>query len=125
MRTYLAEEATDKKKKHIDLRGWRDVFSDESPQQENGYDCGVFAAQTLEQISRRDPHTPIPLDPPTIPWMSDDIETDAGRMKITSVDDAEDDDDDVDEYEWNFGQENMPYLRRRMVYEIASQRLLD
>lgn len=125
MRTYLAEEAKDKKKKHIDLRGWRDVFSDESPQQENGYDCGVFAAQTLEQISRRDPHTPIPLDPPTIPWMSDDIETDAGRMKITSADDAEDDDDDVDEYEWNFGQENMPYLRRRMVYEIASQRLLD
>lgn len=124
MRTYIAEEAKDKKKKHIDLRGWRDVFSDESPQQENGYDCGVFAAQTLEQISRRDPHTPITMDPPTISWSSDDIEADAGRMKITGAD-AEEDDDDVDEYEWNFGQENMPYLRRRMVYEIASQRLLD
>ncbi len=36
-----------------------------------------------------------------------------------------DDGDDDDEYEWNFAQENMPYLRRRMAYEISSAKLLD
>jgi sentrin-specific protease 1 len=123
MRTYLVAEAEDKKKKQIDLRSWRNHFSDETPQQENGFDCGVFAAQTMEQISRRDPHTPIPLAPPTLSWKGEDLEEKAGTLSLTSeeVDDA----DDQDDYEWNFSQPDMPYLRRRMAYEIATKQLLD
>ncbi|KAJ1031004.1 hypothetical protein NDA18_002229 [Ustilago nuda] len=126
MRDYVTAEAKDKKKTEIDLRGWRDMFSDESPQQENGFDCGVFAAQTLEQISRRDPHTPIPLEAPMIQWKGESLDEGAERLRIDSVAGGEDDDDDDElEYEWNFGQENMPYLRRRMAYEIHSKKLLD
>lgn len=124
MRHYIAEEAKDKKKKEIDLRGWRNVFSDESPQQENGFDCGVFAAQTLEQISRRDPHTPIPLNAPVIQWKGESLDEGTERLHINGADGGDDEDDD-DEYEWNFAQENMPYLRRRMAYEIYSRKLLD
>ncbi len=82
MRTYVTEEARDKKKKEIDLRGWTDLFSDQSPQQENGYDCGVFASQTLEQISRRSFHRPIPLDPPIIVWKDDSLDETAGKINI-------------------------------------------
>ncbi|KAJ1030316.1 hypothetical protein NDA16_001226 [Ustilago loliicola] len=126
MRTYITAEAKDKQKKEIDLRGWRDVFSDESPQQENGFDCGVFAAQTLEQISRRDPHTPIPLEAPVIQWKGESLDEGAGRLRIGGGGSGDDHDEEDDwDYEWNFGQENMPYLRRRMAYEIYSKKLLD
>ncbi|PWZ02668.1 cysteine proteinase [Testicularia cyperi] len=138
MRTYLSAEALDKKKKEIDLRSWHDVFSEETPQQENGYDCGVFATQTLEQISRRDPHTPIPLSPPPIPWKGENLDQKAERLSITSrsanggalydytdEDGDDDDDDNPDEYEWNFGQSDMPYLRKRMIYEIYTKKLID
>lgn len=123
MRMYVAEEAKDKKKKEIDLRGWKDWFSDDSPQQENGYDCGVFSAQTLEQISRRDYNNPIPLEPPVMSWKGESLEDGAGKISING--DGEGDEDDDEEYEWNFAQENMPYLRRRMAYEIFSKKLLD
>lgn len=125
MRDYVIEEARDKKKKEIDLRGWKDHFSDESPQQENSYDCGVFACQTLEQISRRDYHTPIPLDPPAIVWKGGSLDEGAEKLNLGRDDGAADDDLDDDEYEWNFSQQNMPYLRRRMAYEIYSKQLLD
>ncbi|SPO20019.1 related to Sentrin-specific protease 1 [Ustilago trichophora] len=127
MRMYVAEEARDKKGKEIDLRGWKDVFSDESPQQENGFDCGVFAAQTLEQISRRDPHRPIPLEAPVILWKGESLDEGTGRLKINggTDDDGGEEEEEDDEYEWNFSQENMPYLRRRMAYEIFSKQLLD
>lgn len=109
MREYIQAEHKDKKKAPFDLTGWRDYFSDSTPQQENGYDCGVFAAQTLEQLSRRDPKEPFP------PPLSHSAETGAGAV-------AEDEEDDQ---EWNFSQENMPYLRRRMAFEIANKKLLD
>ncbi|SNX81671.1 related to Sentrin-specific protease 1 [Melanopsichium pennsylvanicum] len=127
MHTYITEEAKDKKKKEIDLRGWKNLFGNEdSPQQENGFDCGVFAAQTLEQISRRDPHSPIPLAGPSITWKGESLDEGAGRLNINGGIEGEDDDDDYDEeYEWNFSQENMPYLRKRMVYEIFAKQLLD
>lgn len=50
------------------------------PQQDNGFDCGVFTCQFIESLSR-----------------------------------GEDD--------FAFTQENMPYLRRRMVWEIAHAKL--
>lgn len=130
MRTYVSAEARDKQKKEIDLRLWRDVFSEETPQQENGFDCGVFATQTLEQISRRDPHTPIPLKPPTITWKAEDLNQQAGQLTLNTVngnvaEDDHDDDDQWDDYDWNFSQLDMPYLRRRMIYEIHRKKLID
>ena len=122
MRDYLTQEARDKKKKEIDLRGWTDLFSDESPQQENAFDCGVFASQTLEQISRRDPFTPIPLDPPSIVWKGESLDHGAQKLSLGG-EDGDDEFDDLD-YEWNFSQENMPYLRKRMAYEIFTKQLL-
>ncbi|KAJ9476805.1 Ubiquitin-like-specific protease 1 [Pseudozyma hubeiensis] len=124
MRTYLTEEARDKKKKEIDLRGWKDVFSDDSPQQENSYDCGVFAAQTLEQVSRRDPHTPIPLEAPRVTWKGESLDEGAGKLSIGGAGGDDSEEEEEEEYEWNFGQQNMPYLRRRMAYEIYSKQLL-
>ncbi|EPQ28837.1 uncharacterized protein PFL1_03640 [Pseudozyma flocculosa PF-1] len=130
MRSYVVSEGLDKKKRRIDLRGWRNRFSRETPQQENGYDCGVFAAMTLEQISRRDPRKRIP-PPVEVKWVEASGD-DGEESEVGSSDDDDDGgaraqthDDDDDEYEWNFRQHNMPYLRRRMAYEIATTQLLE
>lgn len=53
----------------------------DTPQQENGTDCGVFTCRFLEMLSR-------------------------GAA-------------------FNFTQENIPYIRRRMVWEIAHAQLRD
>jgi len=52
LRTYLAEEHMDKKKKPFDFTGWIDHYDENTPQQENGYDCGVFTCQFMESLSR-------------------------------------------------------------------------
>lgn len=54
----------------------------ETPQQENGYDCGVFTCQFLEALSRG-------------------------------------------EESFAFTQANMPYLRRRMIWEIGHAQLRE
>ena len=53
-----------------------------TPQQENGFDCGVFTCQFLETLSRG-------------------------------------------EESFRFSQKNMPYLRRRMIWEIGNAALRD
>ena len=104
LRDYLDAEHRNKKKKPFDFTGWEnhtlevrflafrslvvknteDVLwcSQDAPQQENGYDCGVFTCQTLESLSRG-------------------------------------------EESFAFHQGNMPYLRRRMIWEIGHARLRD
>ena len=52
LRGYLDAEHRNKKKKPFDFTGWVDYVSDDTPQQENGYDCGVFTCQFLETLSR-------------------------------------------------------------------------
>ncbi|KAB5594097.1 Ulp1 peptidase [Ceratobasidium theobromae] len=52
LRDYLSKEHKDKKKKDFDFTGWEDYFDDNAPQQENGYDCGVFSCQYMECLSR-------------------------------------------------------------------------
>lgn len=82
MRSYLDKEHRDKKGgAPFNFDGWTEFFADDGPQQENGYDCGVFVCQTMENLSRG---VPVPFD---------------------------------------FTQHNMPYLRRRMILEIAAERL--
>ena len=52
LRDYLNKEHKDKKKKDFDFTGWEDYFDENAPQQENGYDCGVFSCQYMECLSR-------------------------------------------------------------------------
>ncbi|THH11790.1 hypothetical protein EW145_g414 [Phellinidium pouzarii] len=52
LRSYLDEEHKNKKKKPFDFTGWEDFYLENYPEQENGFDCGVFACQTLEHLSR-------------------------------------------------------------------------
>ena len=116
LRAYLREELRAKKQLELDLSDWEDYFAgDASPQQANGYDCGVFAIQTLEQLSRRDPLEPMPppLSAPEFCHAADPAELRRERLLH------------ADDYAWNFAQQHMPYLRRRMVHEIASKRLLE
>jgi hypothetical protein len=47
LRKYLAAEHLDKKKKEFDFEGWEDFWDDDTPQQENGCDCGVFTVRSL------------------------------------------------------------------------------
>ncbi|KAJ2928853.1 hypothetical protein H1R20_g8169, partial [Candolleomyces eurysporus] len=80
LREYVNAEHMNKKKKPFNFDGWVDWAPPDTPQQDNGFDCGVFTCQFLESLSRG-------------------------------------------EDEFIFTQENMPYLRRKMVWEIATVRL--
>lgn len=100
LRQYIDAEHRNKKKKPFDFTGWVDYtlpvgrplfcipfvmfngHSQSTPQQENGFDCGVFTCQFLEALSRGEEDFP-------------------------------------------FTQANMPYLRRKMVWEIAHVKLKD
>lgn len=62
----------------LELIIWKDV----TPQQENGYDCGVFTCQFLEALSRG-------------------------------------------EEMFRFTQQDMAYLRRRMIWEIGHAQLRE
>ncbi|WVF66306.1 hypothetical protein IAT40_001046 [Kwoniella sp. CBS 6097] len=52
VREYLQAEHKEKKGTTFDLSGWTDEFNENTPQQDNGSDCGVFSCQTLEMICR-------------------------------------------------------------------------
>ncbi|EDP42402.1 hypothetical protein MGL_3160 [Malassezia globosa CBS 7966] len=117
LRAYLQDEMRDKKHMELDLSDWTDFFADyTSPQQRNGYDCGVFAVQTLEQLSRRDPAVPYPAAP--LDAASFTRPADPTDLALLREEYAGD-------YAWNFAQENMPYLRRRMAFEICTKQLLS
>lgn len=52
LRSYLDSEHRNKKKTPFDFTGWTDYTMDDTPQQENAYDCGVFSCQFMETLSR-------------------------------------------------------------------------
>ncbi len=98
MRTYVDTEHRDKKGKPFDFIDWVDWEPQvtnlqfkltqlniqnlkDTPRQDNYYDCGVFACQFLETISRG-------------------------------------------EDQFLFSQKDIPYLRRRMIWEIGKAQLL-
>ncbi|KAI0695657.1 cysteine proteinase [Cytidiella melzeri] len=86
LRGYLDAEHRNKKKTPFDFTGWEDYVCElslqDTPQQMNGFDCGVFTCQFLESLSRG-------------------------------------------EEGFAFNQSNMPYLRRRMIWEIGHAKLRD
>lgn len=53
LREYLQKESLDKKGVEFDLSKWQDRRLEDIPRQENGYDCGVFACQIAEHVSRK------------------------------------------------------------------------
>ncbi|KIK71293.1 hypothetical protein GYMLUDRAFT_325663 [Collybiopsis luxurians FD-317 M1] len=80
LRDYLDAEHRNKKKTPFDFTGWEDYVLEDTPLQENGFDCGVFTCQFLESLSRG-------------------------------------------EETFNFTQSDIPYLRRRMIWEIGNSKL--
>jgi len=82
LRDFLDAEHRYRKNQPFDFTGWENYTLPTTPQQENGYDCGVFTCQFMESLSRG-------------------------------------------EETFNFTQENMPYLRRRMIWEIGNTKLRD
>jgi len=82
LRSYINAEHMNKRKKPFDFTDWKNWAPDTTPQQENGYDCGVFTCQFLETLSRG-------------------------------------------EESFRFSQKNMPYIRRRMIWEIGNATLRD
>ena len=78
--SYLESEHLDKKGSKLDLGKWSQITAQNIPQQNNGWDCGMFVCKYAEYLSRR--------------------------------------------AEFTFKQYNMPYFRRRMVYEISRNKIL-
>ena len=53
LRQWLQDESLEKKKEAIDVSGWQDVvYRTGTPQQRNGYDCGVFMCTSANCVSR-------------------------------------------------------------------------
>ncbi|KAJ7706402.1 hypothetical protein B0H17DRAFT_919159 [Mycena rosella] len=52
LRQYVDLEHRNKKKAPFDFTGWEDYAPADIPQQDNGFDCGVFTCQFLESLSR-------------------------------------------------------------------------
>ncbi|KAH9487128.1 Sentrin-specific protease 1 [Psilocybe cubensis] len=52
LRSYVNSEHMNKRNKPFNFDGWEDWAPASTPQQENGYDCGVFTCQFLESLSR-------------------------------------------------------------------------
>ncbi|OAY56009.1 ubiquitin-like-specific protease ESD4 isoform X2 [Manihot esculenta] len=49
---YYVDEVKDKSKKDIDVSNWKREFLEELPEQQNGYDCGVFMIKYADFYSR-------------------------------------------------------------------------
>jgi len=54
LRRWLEDESRDKKKAPLDTSEWTEVVwkRGETPQQRNGYDCGVFMTRTADWLAR-------------------------------------------------------------------------
>ncbi|XP_071453796.1 uncharacterized protein [Hetaerina americana] len=93
---YLQDEKSDKKKEKFDSSGWNIKLIQDIPQQRNGYDCGVFACMFAETLSRG----------VVSGWKG------SSKCRRTYP-------------PFPFSQDNMPYFRKRMIYEILSGKLLQ
>lgn len=81
LQSYVEEESLGKKNESIDWNPWELVIAEDTPQQTNTSDCGVFICQFSECLSRDAPLA--------------------------------------------FGQQHMPYFRKRMVYEVLHKAILS
>lgn len=97
----------DKKKKPFDFTGWQDLFdevgnepacprshlssrhvswrffSQNMPQQENGYDCGVFVCMVMEGLSRGEEADDFVFDQTNMPYLRQRLSWEIGRQKLS------------------------------------------
>eukprot|EP00912_Choanoflagellata_sp_UC4_P001882 UC4_evm2s1211 len=66
IRKYVDEEHSNKKGTHLDLSDWVDYCPNDTPQQGNFSDCGVFTCKFAEYVSRGAPFTFSQADMPEI-----------------------------------------------------------
>lgn len=57
LRQFLILECRDKKQQELEISKWQFKCIEDSPLQQNGYDCGVFLCITAEYLSRKAPLT--------------------------------------------------------------------
>ncbi|KAG0140092.1 hypothetical protein CROQUDRAFT_383682 [Cronartium quercuum f. sp. fusiforme G11] len=85
LKDYIQNEHLAKRKVELDTLDW-DYCYTKPPQQNNGYDCGVFVCQFMDCLSRD--------------WGGGDTVFD-------------------------FSQQNLPYIRNKVVYEISTRKFLE
>ncbi|PLW06559.1 hypothetical protein PCASD_24726 [Puccinia coronata f. sp. avenae] len=114
LRDYIVHEALAKKNITLDVSDWLDFFYEDIPQQNNSFDCGVFVCQFMDCLSR-DWRTSSG-DGPDAPGNQLAVKNKTPGNKHTPA--------DRDTW-FDFGQENMEYIRSKMVYEIATKEFLN
>ncbi|KAI9622904.1 hypothetical protein H4Q26_014843 [Puccinia striiformis f. sp. tritici PST-130] len=105
LRDYIVHEALLKKKITLDISEWPDCFYQDIPQQNNSFDCGIFVCQFMDCISRD--------------WTSSSSSNNNNNFSNKPL--------PIDKREsvFDFGQENMEYIRTKMIYEIATKEFLN
>jgi len=83
LREYLDKEHLDKKKKPFDFTDWVDLYDEEMPQQENGYDCGVFVCMVMEALSRGEEAEEFVFDQTNMPYIRQRLSWEIGREKLS------------------------------------------
>jgi len=83
LRDYINKEHIDKKKIPFDFHGWGDLFDEATPQQENGYDCGVFACMVMEALSRGEEVEDFVFDQSNMPYLRHRMLWEIGRQKLS------------------------------------------
>ncbi|KAG9016560.1 Smt3-specific protease [Tulasnella sp. 427] len=83
LREYLEKEHMAKKSKPFNFDGWQDYWSEETPQQENGYDCGVFICMFMEGISRGEEAEDFVFDQTNMPYLRSRMLYEIGKGKLS------------------------------------------
>ncbi|KAG8857660.1 Smt3-specific protease [Tulasnella sp. 330] len=83
LRNYMDMEHMDKKKTPFDFSGWVDFYTEEMPQQENGYDCGMFVCMVMEALSRGEEVDEFVFDQKNMPYLRQRVAWEIGREKLS------------------------------------------
>ncbi|KAA1119868.1 Smt3-specific protease [Puccinia graminis f. sp. tritici] len=110
LRDYIVNEARIKKDIVLDISAWPDCFYQDIPQQNNSFDCGVFVCQFMDCLSRD--------------WTNSSSTTTTSNNINNESDLNSRPPAKERETQFDFCQENMEYIRSKMVYEIASKEFL-
>jgi len=84
LRDYLNKEHMTKKSKPFDFTGWEDFFDNENvPQQENGWDCGVFTCMFMEGLSRGEEVEDFVFEQRNMPYLRQRLMWEISRQRLT------------------------------------------
>ncbi|KAG8951300.1 Smt3-specific protease [Tulasnella sp. 424] len=83
LRDYLEKEHKAKKSKSFNFDGWQNYWSEETPQQENGYDCGVFTCMFMEGLSRGEEAEDFVFEQSNMPYLRLRMLYEIGRGKLS------------------------------------------